>query len=166
MQPVGNKHPKALIDMDYFHVNRRSTFSRTKPLGQWRRQNLRCNCLRPGFLFKDLWPWCGWKWLVAFPLNVSETPLHCRNQENQWVNLQQPWVTLRWDLTSALLRINRARPLMMSLLFFKERVTSDGSAQGPSRYGLAARGRRWICAQPKGEEFPMFKPILDWTSFF
>ena len=149
MQPA-EKAPKALIDMDY-SMYRQINYQQNQAVWGNTPTKFSVQLFAPGFLFKDLVTIDVVESGRAYPLNVSADSFTTPSAEiSELIAKVGKYAGLRLHYP-----INRADHSDEFVVFQGAsyfRAVSKGQT-----YGLSARGLAVDVAQPKGEEFPMFK---------
>ncbi|NLQ17847.1 glucan biosynthesis protein G [Marinomonas sp. M1K-6] len=149
MKPA-EKAPQSLIDMDY-PTYRKINFQQNQAVWGNTPTKFSVQLFAPGFLFKDLVSIDVVENGHAFPLNVSPDSFSTPNTEiGQLISLVGKYAGLRLHYPINRDDYNDEFVVFQGASYF--RAVSKGQS-----YGLSARGLAMNVAQPKGEEFPMFK---------
>jgi periplasmic glucans biosynthesis protein len=149
MKPA-EKAPQALIDMDY-STYRQINFQQNQAVWGNTPTKFSVQLFAPGFLFKDLVSIDVVENGRAFPLNVSSDSFSTPNAEiNKLISQVGKYAGLRLHYPINRTDYNDEFVVFQGASYF--RAVSKGQS-----YGLSARGLAIDVAQPKGEEFPMFK---------
>ena len=142
--------PNALIDMDY-STYRQINFQQNQAVWGNTPSKFSVQLFAPGFLFKDLVSIDAVESGRAFPLKVSEDSFKTPNDEiSKLISQVGKFAGLRLHYPINTADMNDEFIVFQGASYF--RAISKGQS-----YGLSARGLAVDVAQPKGEEFPMFK---------
>jgi len=149
MKPA-EKAPQALIDMDY-STYRKINYQQNQAVWGNTPTKFSVQLFAPGFLFKDLVSIDVVENARAFPLTVSSESFNTPTDDiaaliakvGQYAGLRLHYPINHADRSDEFVVFQGAS-------YF--RAVSKGQS-----YGLSARGLAVNVAQPKGEEFPMFK---------
>lgn len=149
MKPA-EKAPPALTDMDY-PTYRQINFQQNQAVWGNTPTKFSVQLFAPGFIFKDLVSIDVVENGRAFPLNVSSDSFTTPNAEiNKLISQVGKYAGLRLHYPINNADTNDEFVVFQGASYFRA-ISKDQS------YGLSARGLAVDVAQPKGEEFPMFK---------
>jgi len=149
MKPA-EKAPQALTDMDYSKY-RQINFQQNQAVWGNTPTKFSVQLFAPGFIFNDLVSIDVVENGRAYPLNVSSDSFKTPNEEiSKLISQVGKFAGLRLHYPINKADVNDEFVVFQGASYF--RAISQGQS-----YGLSARGLAVDVAQPKGEEFPMFK---------
>ncbi|MCZ2721576.1 glucan biosynthesis protein G [Marinomonas sp. 15G1-11] len=144
------KAPKTLINMDY-STYRQINYQQNQAVWGNTPTKFSVQLFAPGFLFQDLVSIDVVENGRAFPLSVSSNSFITPNEEiSELISKVGKYAGLRLHYPINNAERNDEFVVFQGASYF--RAVSKGQS-----YGLSARGLAVDVAQPKGEEFPMFK---------
>ncbi len=147
---TADKAPQALIDMDY-DTYRQINFQQNQAVWGNTPTKFSVQLFAPGFLYKDLVSINVVENGQSFPLGMSSDSFSTPNDEiNKLISEVGKYAGLRLHYPINRNNYNDEFIVFQGASYF--RAISKGQ-----NYGLSARGLAVDVAQPKGEEFPMFK---------
>ncbi|GAB3485196.1 glucan biosynthesis protein G [Marinomonas epiphytica] len=147
---AADKAPQALIDMDY-STYRKINFEQNQAVWGNTPTKFSVQLFAPGFLFKDLVSINVVENGQAFPLTMSADSFSTPDESiAQLISKVGKYAGLRLHYPINREDYNDEFIVFQGASYF--RAVSKGQ-----NYGLSARGLAVNVAQPKGEEFPMFK---------